>query len=48
MFTLFKSSPLIPKVKPVDLRFISLYLNKFDESLRNWEELQKDSTSAVR
>jgi hypothetical protein len=44
MFTLFKSSPRFPKVNPVNLKFVHLYLVKFEESLRNFEELQKEGT----
>jgi hypothetical protein len=42
MFTLFKSTPIVPKVKPVNLRFINSYWKKFEESLRNLDELQKE------
>jgi hypothetical protein len=42
MFTLFKSSPRFPKVNPVNLKFVQLYLDKFEESLRNFEELQRE------
>jgi hypothetical protein len=43
MFTLFKASPKFPKVKPVNLKFVQLYMTKFEESLKNFEELQKES-----
>ncbi len=42
MFTLFKASPKFPKVKPVDLKTVRLYISKFEESLRNFEEMQKE------
>lgn len=44
MFTLFKSSPRFPKVNPVNLKFVQLYMVKFEESLRNLEELQREGT----
>jgi hypothetical protein len=42
MFTLFKTSPKFPKVKRVDLKVIRLYMSKFEESLKNFEEVQKE------
>jgi hypothetical protein len=42
MFTLFKASQKFPKVKPVNLKFVQLYMTKFEESLKNFEELQKE------
>jgi len=42
MFTLFKTSPKFPKVKRVDLKAIRLYVSKFEESLKNFDELQKE------
>lgn len=42
MFTLFKSAPRFPKVNPVNLKFVHQYMAKFEESLRNFEELQKE------
>ncbi|EKB50539.1 hypothetical protein B879_00741 [Cecembia lonarensis LW9] len=42
MFTLFKASPKFPKVKTVDLKAVRLYVSKFEESLKNFEELQKE------
>lgn len=42
MFTLFKSSSRFPKIKPVNLKFIHLYVAKFEESIKNFEELQKE------
>ncbi|MFN3801891.1 hypothetical protein [Belliella pelovolcani] len=43
MFTLFKASPKFPKIQPVNLKFIQCYFEKFEESLRNFEEVQKES-----
>jgi hypothetical protein len=43
MFTLFKSSPKFPKLNPVNLKTVQLYLVKFEESIKNFEELQKES-----
>jgi hypothetical protein len=42
MFTLFKASPKFPKIRPVDLKTVRLYVTKFEESLKNFEELQKE------
>ncbi len=42
MFTLFKSSPKFPNVKPVNIKQIQNYFNKFEESLKAFEELQKE------
>jgi hypothetical protein len=42
MFTLFKVSPKFPKIQPVDIKVIRLYMSKFEESLKNFEELQKE------
>jgi len=42
MFTLYKSSPVYPRVIPVDLNGVHSYLAKFEESLRNFEELQRE------
>jgi len=42
MFTLFKSPPQYPRFTPIDLNGIHSYLVKFEESLRNFEELQKE------
>ncbi|MCR9016343.1 hypothetical protein [Aquiflexum gelatinilyticum] len=44
MFTLFNSSPRFPKVNPVNLKFVQQYIIKFEESLRNFEELQKEGS----
>ncbi|EMS31838.1 hypothetical protein C943_01797 [Mariniradius saccharolyticus AK6] len=43
MFTLFMNSPRFPKVKPVNLKFVQSYIQKFEESLKVYEELQKES-----
>jgi hypothetical protein len=43
MFTLFKSSPKFPVVKPVNIRQIKNYLSKFEESIKTCEELQKET-----
>jgi len=43
MFTLFKSSPKFPVVKPVNIRQIKNYLSKFEESIKTCEELQKEA-----
>ena len=43
MFTLFKSSPKFPIVKPVNIRLVHNYLQKFEESLKNFEEIQKEA-----
>ncbi len=42
MFTLFKSSPRFPKINPINLKFVRMYMVKFEESLKNFEEVQKD------
>ena len=42
MITLFKASPKFPKISPLDLKTVILYVTKFEESLRNFEELQKE------
>lgn len=43
MFILFKASPRFPKVQQLNVKFIQLYLEKFEESIRTFEELQKES-----
>ncbi|WP_169817511.1 hypothetical protein [Algoriphagus vanfongensis] len=43
MFTLFKSSPKFPVVKPVDIPTVKSYVVKFEESLRNLDEIQKEA-----
>lgn len=44
MFPLFKSSPKFPQVKPINLKMTKTYLLKFEESLKNLEEFQKEAT----
>lgn len=44
MFTLFKSSPKFPVLKPVNIGMAKNYLIKFEESLRIFDEVQKEST----
>ncbi len=43
MFILFKSSPKFPVVKPVNIKQIQNYFSKFEESLKTFEEIQKES-----
>ncbi|SFT69210.1 hypothetical protein SAMN04489724_1638 [Algoriphagus locisalis] len=43
MFTLFKTSPKFPQVKPINIRMAKSYMMKFEESLRNFEEMQKEA-----
>jgi hypothetical protein len=43
MFTLYKSPPKFPVVKPVDIRLTHNYLVKFEESLRIFEEIQREA-----
>jgi hypothetical protein len=43
MFTLLSPSKSFPSIKTVDIKDIHLYVKKFEESLRNFEELQKES-----
>ncbi|EOZ92316.1 hypothetical protein A33Q_4409 [Indibacter alkaliphilus LW1] len=42
MFTLYKPSPRFPQIKRIDIRTVQLYLSKFEESIRNFEEIQKE------
>lgn len=42
MFILFKNSPRFPVIKPVNIRQIQSYLSKFEESIKNFEEVQKE------
>jgi hypothetical protein len=42
MFTLFKSSPKFPVVKPTNIKQAKNYLRKFEESLKNFEEMQNE------
>ncbi|MBY5952543.1 hypothetical protein OU792_15340 [Algoriphagus sp. NF] len=43
MFTLFKNSPKFPVVKPVNISLVRNYMVKFEESLKNFEEIQKEA-----
>jgi len=43
MFPLFKTSPKFPQVKPINLSLAKSYLKKFEESLKNFEEFQKEA-----
>jgi hypothetical protein len=43
MFTLFKSAPKFPVVQPVNIRLVQNYFVKFEESLKNFEEIQKEA-----
>ncbi len=47
MFTLFKPSPNFPKVKTVNLKNIQMYMVKFEESLKNFEEIQKENINSL-
>lgn len=42
MFTLFKPSPRFPQIKRIDLKTVHLYLCKFEESIKNFEEIQNE------
>lgn len=43
MFTLFKPTKSFPEVKNINLKVIQMYMVKFEESLKNLDELQKES-----
>jgi hypothetical protein len=43
MFTLYKSPPKFPVVKPVNIRLVHNYFEKFEESLKIFEEIQRES-----
>ncbi len=43
MFTLFKSSPKFPVLKPINIGMAKNYLLKFEESLKIFEEIQKEA-----
>jgi|GEM_PF-660188 len=47
MFTLFKPAPTFPKVKTVNLKHIQLYMAKFEESLKNFDEVQKENVNSI-
>lgn len=42
MFTLFNPSKTFPKVQNVNLEVIQLYMVKFEEAIKNFDELQKE------
>lgn len=42
MFTLLKPTKTFPKIKNVNLKVIQLYMVKFEESLKNLDEFQKE------
>lgn len=42
MFTLFNPTKSFPKIQNVNLKAIHLYMVKFEESLKNFDELQKE------
>ena len=42
MFTLFQSYPKFPVVKRINVKMTKNYISKFEESLRNFEEIQKE------
>jgi len=43
MFTLFKSTPKFPVLKPVNIGLAKNYLIKFEESLKIFEEIQEEA-----
>ena len=43
MFRLFNPSKNFPKIRPVNIRDIQMYMVKFEESLKALEEVQKES-----
>ncbi len=43
MFTLLSRTKSFPRIRPVDIRDIHLYMMKFEESLKNFEALQKET-----
>lgn len=42
MFALFKTPPKFPVVKPINIRLVQNYFVKFEESLKNFEEMQRE------
>ncbi len=42
MFTLFHSQKNYPQIKFVNINMVQSYLSKFEESIRNFEEVQKE------
>lgn len=43
MFTLFKPTKNFPEIKNINLKAIQMYMVKFEESLKNLDEFQKES-----
>ena len=43
MFNLLQPSKKFPKIKYVNLNQVQMYMIKFEESIRNFEEIQKES-----
>jgi hypothetical protein len=43
MFQLFKTPPKFPVVKPINIHQAKNYLHKFEESLKIFEEIQKEA-----
>lgn len=43
MFTLYKTPPKFPVVKPVNIRLVHNYFVKFEESLKIFEEIQREA-----
>lgn len=42
MFHLFKSPPKFPKIRPINIIMVKSYQLKFEESFKNFEEVQKE------
>jgi hypothetical protein len=45
MFRLLNPSKNFPKIRPVNIKDIQMYMVKFEESLKVLEEVQKESFS---
>ena len=43
MFNLFQPSKKFPQIRYINLNQVHLYMAKFEESIRNFEEIQKES-----
>jgi len=43
MFILFKASPKFSAMKPTNVKQVRNYLQKFEESLKNFEEIQNEA-----
>jgi hypothetical protein len=43
MFNLLKPSKKFPQIRYVNLSQVQMYMIKFEESIRNFEEIQKES-----